>query len=189
MRDTRRLIGVPNRDKYGIFDADQASRRDRIGTGLASHSRMNRHGSEHPVNLLICEERCTDSFRTLASENGWALLEGVGSVPATRACVAMGPERVCVELIRPARIAPDIIRRLGAIDSVGQIACYVPRVSPLLERDLRRLGASVLTTVREAECWLMSSHAGASFGRSGSVRMRGMRIESRGLARTHDPTG
>jgi hypothetical protein len=150
---------------------------------------MNRTDPNQPVNLLLCERRCSDAFRSIASENGWALLEGAGSIQAARACVAMSPDRVCVELIRSARIAPDLIRRLGAMDSVGHIACYTPNASAALEQDLRRLGASLLTTIREAECWLLGSRDGSRVDRAGGVTIRGVTRRARGLAPMRDVFG
>lgn len=150
---------------------------------------MNRTDPNQPVNLLLCERRCSDAFRSIASDNGWALLEGAGSIQMARACVAMGPDRVCVELIRSARIAPDLIRRLGAMDSVGHIACFAPSASAALEQDLRRLGASVLTTIHDAECWLLGSRLETSVVRAGGVTIRGATRRARGLAPMRDVYG
>ena len=118
------------------------------------------HGNEprQPVNLLICEQRCSDGFRQLAERNNWTLLEGAEPIIAARASVAIGPDRVCVEFTRSPASVPDIIRRLGALDSVGRVACLINSPPPALDADLSKAGAIILTTIREAESWLRGTH-------------------------------
>lgn len=119
---------------------------------------MNQVDAKLLLNLLICEQRCSDAFRQMAETNDWMLLEGAKPIAAARTSAAIGPDRVCIEIVRSTAIAPDIVRRLGAMDAVGHVACLMANPTPRLEADLARAGASTLTTIREAESWLRGVH-------------------------------
>ena len=130
--------------------------------------------------MLICEERCSDGFRDLAAKHGWGLLEGIGSITALHACVAIEPDQVCVELVDAPRSVPDIVRRLAALDSIGRVGCLIPGLSRRLESSVVGLGAAALTTVEEAEDWLSSTkQAGGAAMAADPIRSSGIRVQRR----------
>jgi len=121
---------------------------------------MQGHATTNRINMLICEQRCSEEFRQLAAKHGWGLLEGIGSDHAVHACVAIEPVRVCVELVNAPRLMPDIVRRLATLDSVGRVGCLAPRLLRGLESSIVELGAIALGSIAEAEDWLCASEAG-----------------------------
>lgn len=146
---------------------------------------MQANATTTRLNMLICPQRCSDALRAMAGKHGWALLEGIGSIPAVHACVAIEPEQVCVEFVRTPRAVPDILRRLGSLSSVRRVGCLMPGVGGELEGSLVRLGVSVLGSVEEAERWLCPLERGAVSGEVIEKRTRAAtpyRVQRRALS-------
>ena len=103
--------------------------------------------------MVICEDRCSKSVRELAAEHGWILIEGIDSIPAMHACIAIEPESVCVELIRHSTSVPSLIRVLAECDSVDLLACYHPHAGDQFAKNLSRQGVRVITDDQELKKW------------------------------------
>jgi hypothetical protein len=143
-----------------------------FGTHLAMCDHMQGQATTNRINLLICQERCSEAFRELAARHNWTLLEGIGADPALHACVAIEPDRVCVELVNAARMMPDLVRRLASLDSVACVGCLVPALSRSVESSLAGFGATVLSTIEEAEDWLAASEHEGEFAPQMDNRFR-----------------
>lgn len=140
-----------------FFNREACQHDKEFGTGLAMRDHMQGQATTNRINLLICEQRCSEAFRELAAKHSWALLEGIEPDPAIHACVAIEPGRVCVELVNATRMMPEIVRRLASLDSVARVGCLIPGISRGQETSIVGFGATVLTSIGEAEDWLTAS--------------------------------
>lgn len=139
------------------FLIDSTRRRFRkFGTRVAIHPLMQGYTHQTNRHLLLSEGRCSDELRSLATKHGWPLLEGIDANPAVHACVTMEPRRVCVEYTTPIRIAPDLMRRLAALQSIGHVACFVPCVTAMLDQSMASIGAQALSSTSDLTTWMGS---------------------------------
>ena len=106
--------------------------------------------------LLLSQGRCSEEVRTLATNRGWPILEGVDSTQGLHACVAMEPRAVCVEYTDSINSVPDLISRLSALNSIVRVACLVPKITMTLERSLASLGVQALSGKAEIDDWMLA---------------------------------